>query len=74
MRELDTVVLTRDLPKRGLRAGDVGTIVLVHDGEAAYEVEFLARGGETLAVLTLKPGIVAAIGHDEAARRRLLAL
>jgi hypothetical protein len=72
MRELDTVVLTRDLPKRGLRAGDVGAIVLVHDAEAAYEVEFLARGGETLAVLTLRPG--AAIGHDEAARRRLLAL
>lgn len=31
--ELDLVVLTVDLPEFGLVAGDVGTVVLVHDAE-----------------------------------------
>jgi hypothetical protein len=29
--ELDEVVLTCDLPDHGLAAGDIGTVVLVHD-------------------------------------------
>jgi Domain of unknown function (DUF4926) len=37
---LDAVLLTRDLPKEQLAAGDVGTVVLVHGGGAGYEVEF----------------------------------
>jgi Domain of unknown function (DUF4926) len=53
IKELDTVVLTRDLPQQRLRKGDVGTIVLVHKGGAAYEVEFATLGGDTLAVVTL---------------------
>jgi len=45
MREMDLVVLTRDVLDLGLRAGDIGTVVLVHRGGAGYEVEFstLAR-------------------------------
>ena len=31
MDELDRFVLTEDLPEKGLRAGDLGTIVMVHD-------------------------------------------
>lgn len=34
MRELDSVVLATDLPEHGLRAGDIGTVVLVHRDEA----------------------------------------
>ena len=30
IKELDAVALTRDLPKHGLKRGDVGTAVLVH--------------------------------------------
>ena len=30
--ELEQVVLTRDLPNEQLKAGDVGTVVLVHRG------------------------------------------
>ena len=32
--ELETVVLKVDLPEEGLRAGDLGTVVLVHVREA----------------------------------------
>jgi hypothetical protein len=53
IKELDLVVLTRDVPEGGLKAGDVGTVVFVHD-EEAFEVEFVSAAGETLAVLTLK--------------------
>ena len=37
--ELDAVVLARDIPAAGLRAGDLGAIVLVH----ASELMSLAR-------------------------------
>jgi hypothetical protein len=39
--ELDLVVLKRDLPTERLAVGDVGTVVLVHQQGAGYEVEFM---------------------------------
>jgi hypothetical protein len=52
IQELDTVILTRDIPEQKLRKGDLGAVVLVHQDGAAYEVEFVTLGGETLAVVT----------------------
>lgn len=49
------VVLTRDLPEHGLRAGDVGAVVHIYADGQAYEVEFVTGTGETLAVETLAP-------------------
>jgi hypothetical protein len=51
-RELETVVLTRDLPEHGLRAGDLGTVVHVHAANA-LEVEFVRASGQTHALVTL---------------------
>ena len=51
-RELDTVVLTRDLPDHGLQRGDVGAIVHVHAPDT-FEVEFVRASGRTHALLTL---------------------
>ena len=56
IEELDDIVLTRDLPEQGLRAGDIGTVVLVHRNNAGYEVEFTSLDGDTIAVLTLTGG------------------
>jgi len=53
--ELDLVVLKRDLPEARLAAGDVGTVVLVHQQGAGYEVEFTTLSGDTVAVVTLDP-------------------
>jgi len=50
---LDTVVLKRDLPDVGLRAGDLGAIVEVYDAEH-FEVEFVAASGRTQALITLR--------------------
>jgi uncharacterized protein DUF4926 len=35
IQELDTVVLTRDIPAEGLRKGDLGAVVLMHQNGAA---------------------------------------
>ena len=53
IEELGTVVFTTDLPRHGLRAGDLGTVVMVHEAGAGYGVEFSTLGGETVAVATL---------------------
>jgi hypothetical protein len=53
INELDTVALTSDLPNHGLKRGDVGAVVLVHENRAAFEVEFVAYDGHTVALLTL---------------------
>lgn len=55
LEEHDRIVLTDDLPPSCLRAGDVGTIVHIHRGGEAFEVEFLALDGSTAAVETV-PG------------------
>ena len=53
LKEHDRIVLTCDLPDEGLRAGDVGTIVHVHRHGEAFEVEFQALDGHTVAVATV---------------------
>jgi hypothetical protein len=71
IKELDTVVLTEDLPAQGLKRGDLGTVVLLHD-HSGYEVEFMTLDGETLAVLSLTPGQVRSVGRREIAQARLV--
>ena len=50
---LETVVLARDLPEHGLRAGDLGAVVEVY-GSDGFEVEFVQASGRTKALVTLK--------------------
>lgn len=40
MKELDVVILTKDMPEVGLKAGAIGAIVLVHKDGEAFMVEF----------------------------------
>ena len=63
-RELDSVVLRRDLPDAGLRAGDVGTVVLVY-GVDAVEVEFVTHAGRTQALRTLAVSEVRPLAGDD---------
>ena len=49
---LDTVVLDRDIPEHGLRRGDLGAVVDIHDPDG-LEVEFVLASGKTQALLTL---------------------
>ncbi len=63
-RELDTVVLTRDVPEASLRAGDLGAIVQIY-GADAMEVEIVAASGRTQASLTLHPHDLRAVHDDD---------
>jgi hypothetical protein len=62
-------VLTVDLPEHGLKAGDVGTVVLVHRRQG-YEVEFMTLHGETVAVTSLQASQVRPISTREVAHVR----
>lgn len=72
IREHDSVVLAADLPEHGLERGDIGTVVLIHRGEAGYEVEFMTLEGETVAVVSLRASQVRAITPGEIAHARPL--
>ena len=69
LKELDSIVLTEDVPTHGLKPGDVGTIALVH-GDLGYEVEFVSLKGETLAVVSLTSRQVRPLGDREIAQAR----
>jgi hypothetical protein len=63
-RDLDTVVVTKDLPELGLRRGDVGAVVQVYSRDA-LEVEFVTAIGATLAVVTLGADSVRHVGRKD---------
>lgn len=70
INELDSVVLTADVPELGLASGDIGTVVMVHDQGAAYEVEFIALDGETIGVTTLTSNQIRSVREGEIAHAR----
>ncbi|HEX6813208.1 MAG TPA: DUF4926 domain-containing protein [Planctomycetota bacterium] len=63
-KQLDTVVLDRDLPQHGLRRGDLGAVVEVYEPDG-LEVEFVTASGKTEALLTLKIGDVRSVGDGD---------
>jgi hypothetical protein len=73
IQELDRVVLTADLPEHDLKAGDVGTVVLMHGQGEGYEVEFVALDGETVAVVSVFASQVRPIERREIAHVRRIA-
>lgn len=70
IRELDSVMLTTDLAGYGLERGDIGTVVLIHRGGKGYEVEFVALGGETVAVTSVLASQVRPVDRREIAHAR----
>jgi hypothetical protein len=73
INEHDRVVLTVDLKNDKLAAGDVGTVVHVYDERKAFEVEFVALDGETVAVVTLEYTQVRPVEHGEITHARWVA-
>lgn len=61
---LDTVVLNRDLPEHGLRAGDLGAVVELYGAEGV-EVEFVRASGQTKALVTLKSADLRAVAATD---------
>ncbi len=65
LKENDIVVLTVDIQKKNLKAGDIGTIVYSHKGGTAYEVEFATFAGETISVETLYASQIRPVSENE---------
>ena len=73
IREHERVVLTADLPEEKLVAGDVGTVVHIHNGGEAYEVEFMTFSGETFGVATISSSQLRPVGKRDIFHVRKLA-
>ncbi len=63
-KQLDAVVLERDLPEHSLRKGDLGAVVHIHD-ETRLEVEFVRVSGRTQAVVELAAGDVRPVRDED---------
>ncbi|MEH2257738.1 DUF4926 domain-containing protein [Nostoc sp.] len=72
IQELDRVILTSDIPEYSLEEGEIGTVVLVHQGGKRYEVEFVTLDGETVAIASLNSVQVHHIARREIARSRVI--
>jgi hypothetical protein len=59
-----TVVLLKDRPEAGLRAGDLGAVVQVY-ALGTVEVEFVTASGRTLTIETLSTNEVRLVGDDD---------
>ncbi len=54
--EHDQVVLTRDLPEHCVVAGDIATVIAVHQGGKGYTLELMTLQGDTIAIVTVHAG------------------
>jgi hypothetical protein len=67
----DSVVLNRDLPEHGLRAGDLGAVVETYEPDG-IEVEFVTASGRTGALVTLRTGDVRPVAETDLVAVRTL--
>ena len=63
-KPLDVVVLNKDLPSHGLKRGDLGAVVEVHE-PSALQVEFVTAAGRTEALVTLDVADVRSVGDRD---------
>jgi Domain of unknown function (DUF4926) len=71
--ELETVVLERDIPERGLRKGDLGAVVELYEPDG-LEVEFVRASGKTQALVTLHINDVRGVRDEDLVSVRSIAL
>ena len=64
IKELDIIVLTRDITEHKLKQGDVGAVVHCYSADG-FEVEFVTGGGNPAAVLTLAGDDIRPMGKGE---------
>ena len=74
IKEHDRIVLTSDLSQESLKAGDVGTVVHIHADGEAFEVEFMALDGTTVAVATVLKSQTRPVTHEDVTHARPKAL
>jgi hypothetical protein len=71
------VVLTKDIPDKDLRKGDVATVVDHHpmpDRGDGYSLEVFNALGDTIAVITVPESLIESLKEDEVFSVRSLAM
>ena len=63
-KQLDMVVLDRDMADSGLQKGDLGAVVATYEPDG-LEVEFVTASGRTQALLTLRLSDVRAVMDED---------
>ena len=63
-KQLDTIVLDRDVPESGFRKGDLGAVVQTYEPDG-LEVEFVTASGRTQALVTLQVTDVRAVMDED---------
>ena len=72
----EEVVLARDIPDKGLKKGDVATVVEHHPmpgEEDGYSLEVFNALGDTIAVVTVPESLIESLKEDEVFSVRSLA-
>jgi hypothetical protein len=64
IQQLESVVLTHDIPEHGLKAGDLGAVVEIYEPDG-MEVEFVNAAGRTQALVTLRGSDVRKLGPGD---------
>ncbi len=62
------VVLRKDIPEKGLKKGDVATVIERHPasaGEGGYSLEIFNALGDTMAVVTVPESAIEPLTKDE---------
>jgi len=72
IRELDTVLLARDLEAYYLKVGDVGAVVHGYADGKTFEVEFVTGEGKTAAVVKLSEAEIRPMYREEILHVRAL--
>jgi hypothetical protein len=72
IQEFAQVVFTVDLPQDHLQAGDVGTVVDISHGGAAYLIEVFFVDGSTFAVVGAEAGQVRPVSDRDLLHARTL--
>ncbi len=77
LAEYEVVILTRDVPDEGLRAGDVGVVLLAYPGRPGvppgYTVEVTTVTGETVAVVDVAADAVRPAAEQNVRHARAVA-
>ena len=64
----EEVVLNRDIPEKGLKKGDVATVVEHHPavaGEEGYSLEVFNAVGDTMAVIVVPESSIESLTENE---------
>ncbi len=72
IKELDRIILNKDISGANLKKGDIGTVIMIHNDGEGYEVEFITLDGDNVSVETLNSSDVREIRKREIAHVRIL--